>query len=125
MIDPKDLNLKAEMLKDQLRAKYGLRGKTLEARLKNAGRLLPKSLHREGQIIVSAQQLTQHPKLAASIDYTRVNKAVESIANHLSGINPKDRRKGKLLSWLGGQAFNLIVIGCALITLLMWRGFIG
>ncbi len=125
MIDPKDLNQKCEALNDLLRRKHGLRGKTFEARLNRAGRLLPKFIHREGQIIVEAQRLTPHPKLAATVDSTRVNKAVETITNHLSGINPNDRRIGKLLGWLGGQVFNFLLIAGVLIALLMWRGFIG
>ena len=125
MIDPKDLTQRSDALHTLLKAKLGLRGKTLAVQLKSAGRLLPKRLHKDGQVIVSALSNAHHPKLAVRIDQARLGTAFANFTNHLDEIDPKDRRKGKLLGWLGGQVFNLILIGGGLIALLMWRGLIG
>ena len=125
MINPKYLDQKAEALNAQLHAKYGQRGKTLEAQLKSVGRLLPKSLRNDGQKIVEAQRMARHPKLAASVDETKFHLAYSNITNHLKNTDPKDRRKGKLLGWLGGQVVNLMLVAGVVISVLLWRGFVG
>ena len=125
MIDRKDLNEKSESLKTLLKAKHGARGRSLEARVKHAGRRLPKRIQREAQVITQAEAMPPHPKLALTVDSGRVSKAYDAIEEHLNGVDPKDRRKGKLLGWLGGQVFNLILIAAALITVLIWRGYVG
>ncbi|MFK7940951.1 MAG: hypothetical protein AB8B82_16340 [Roseovarius sp.] len=108
-----------------LRAKHGARGKTLEARVAHAGRRLPKRIRTEAQMISDAERLPAHPKLGATVDHARLARAFDTVQNHLNGVDPADRRKGKLLGWLGGQAFNLLVIAGVLITVLTWRGFVG
>lgn len=125
MIDLKDLNTKSESLRAMLRSKYGVRGKTLEAGITRAGRHLPKHIRREARVITEAEALPPHPKLVATVDSESVSKAYEVVRDHLNGIDPKDRRRGKLLSWLGGQVFNLILIVSALIAVLLWRGYLG
>lgn len=125
MIDGKDLNQRSETVQNLLRTKLGARGKTLAAQLKRAGRRLPARHHKEGQVILSAQDRIVHPKLATTIDEAELKAAVTGLLDHLSAVDPKDRRKGKLLGWMGYQVFNLIVIVAALIAVLLWRGFIG
>jgi len=125
VIDPQDINQKAEALKSAVKAKYGLRGKTLAVRLGKAGRLLPKRVHHEGLVIQEAMDKMHHPRLAATVDVTRLEAAFVYITNHLNGVDPKDRRKGKVLGWLGGQVFNLILIAALLGAFMWWRGLIG
>ena len=125
MIDPQELNKKTDALMGLLKAKIGAGGKTLEARMARIGRRLPKRLHGEAKIIIKAQEVSPHPKLASTIDAARVDSAFEAITNHLKQLDPKDRRKGKLLGWMGYQVFNLILISAALIGVLVWRGYLG
>jgi len=125
VIDPQDINQKAEALKSAVKAKYGVRGKTLAARLGKAGRLLPKRVHHEGLVIQEAMDKMHHPRLAATVDPMRLEAAFLHITNHLDGVDPNDRRKGKVLGWLGGQVFNLILIAALLVALMWWRGLIG
>ncbi|WP_371227219.1 hypothetical protein [Roseovarius sp. 2305UL8-3] len=124
MIDPKELNQKVDTLSELLRSKLSVRGRTLEARLSQAGRTLPKRLHRAGQTIVDAQKKAAHPRLALTVDPDPVKAAYQEITAHLKTIDPADRRKGKLLNWLGGQVFNLMVIIALLVILLRWQGMI-
>ena len=125
MIDEKELNRRTETLQALLRDKLGVRGKTLSKQLRRAGRLLPARLQREARLIVSAHQRIVHPRLAATIDEAQLKAAYSGLMEHLSAVDPKDRRKGKLLSWLGGQVFNFLLIGGAVIAVLIWRGLIG
>ncbi len=124
MIDPKELNQKSEALSELLRTKLSLRGRTLEARLSRSGRSLPKRLHRAGRVIVEAQKKAEHPRLALTVDPGPVDAAFQEMKAHLKGVDPVDRRKGKLLNWLAGQVFNLMVIIALLVILLRWQGLI-
>lgn len=124
MFDPKEINEKSEALGALLRAKLGLRGKTLAAQFRAAGRRLPKRMHREGQLILTALEKLPHPKLAVTIDQARVNSAFTNLNHHLEAIDPADRRKGKILGWLGGVVFNLILVAGLLLAVLRWQGVI-
>lgn len=101
-----------------------IKGKTLGKSLSRAGRLLPKWAHREGRYIVQASEMMDHPKLRLMIDQSKLEKAHSDLVTHLKTIDPKERRKARVLSLLGAVSFNLIVVVVALITYLWWRGFV-
>lgn len=124
MIDTKDLNEKSETLKTLLRSKHGARGKSLTARIDHAGRRLPKRVQAQARVIAEAEKMPAHPKLAATLDHARIAKAYDAVQDHLNGVDPKERRKGKLLGWLGGQVFNLMLVSAGLIAVLLWRGYL-
>ncbi|MEO1138704.1 MAG: hypothetical protein AAFW87_04530 [Pseudomonadota bacterium] len=124
MIDKKRFDAKVEALEQNLQAKLGIRGKSLNARLARAGRLLPKRLHAEGRVLMETQTKVAHPKLATQLDETRITKAFDAFSAYLKPINPSDRRKGKILGWLGGVVFNFIVLTIILVIFLRWQGLI-
>lgn len=124
MIETQDLNRRIQELMEQLHAKLGLRGKSLRVRLGRAGRRLPKRLHRAGQVILDAEQKVAHPKLALLVDPHPVEAAFAEFKVHLAEIDPVDRRKGKLLGWLAGVVFNLILVIVLLLAVLRWQGLI-
>ena len=124
MLDREDYNRKTEALCALLRVKLGLRGRDFSTRLGRAGRLLPKQMHRAGKTIVDAGQMVAHPRLARLVDARVVNTAISELSAYLNEIDPKDRRKGKLLGWMAAQVVNLIAIAVLLIALLNWRGLI-
>lgn len=125
MIDAKELNQRSETVRGLLREKLGVGGKTLAQQLKRAGRRLPARQQSQGRVILDAQERIVHPKLANTIDMAELKAAFAGLMEHLSAVDPKDRRKGKLLGWLGYQVFNLMVIGALVVVVLFWRGFIG
>lgn len=124
MIDTKEFHQRASKLEETLRTKLGLRGKNLSARLRRAGRLLPRRLRTEAGVLTEAEAKLPHPRLARQVDFVRVNKAFQAIEAHLAKIDPKDRRKGKILGWVGGLVFNLLVLIALLVLILRWQGFI-
>ena len=121
MIDKQDFHTKLEALEHKLQSKLGVRGKSLQARLKRAGRLLPKRLHKQGTILLETQEKLVHPKLAVQLDSARVASAFKTFDDHLNAIDPRDRRKGKILGWLGGLVFNLLILAGVLIFVLIWQ----
>ena len=123
MIDPQDANAKADALADLLRQKLGLRGATLSAKLSKARPVLPRRVQKAGQIVVTAQRDAAHPRLAMMADPGPVEAAYAEITAHLKQIDPLERRKTRLLRWLGGLVFNLIVMAVLLVLWLRWQGF--
>ncbi|SMY08620.1 hypothetical protein [Flavimaricola marinus] len=99
-------------------------GRSLEAQVRKAGRALPRARAREARYLVQAQQLSQNPKLARMIDERQVTQATANLTAFLSGIDPKERRKDRLLGILGILAANVLLIGGAAITYLWWQGLV-
>jgi len=124
MIDPQDLNAKADALADLLRQRLGLRGATLSARLARARGVLPRRLQRAGQVIVAAQRDAAHPRLAMMADPAPVEAAYAEITRYLKQIDGSERRKTTMLRWLGALVFNLIVIAALLVIVLRWQGLV-
>jgi len=110
----------AELLESQL----GVRGKTLDAKLRKAGRLLPRDIRRHGDQIVEAVNLQGSPKLSRMVDEKSTVSAYNAFEKYLSGIDAWDRRKGSASDFLTTNAFNLLVVIALLIAVLRWSGFI-
>lgn len=124
MVDRKQFDSRRIALEQALQAKLGLRGKSLRLRLNRAGRLLPKRLHAEGRYLVQAQEKLSHPRLSQQVDHARVAKAFDAFDEHLKTIDPRDRRRGKLVGWLAGLVANLIALAALVVLLLRWQGVI-
>jgi len=108
------------LIEERLRIK----GRTLEKALARAGRLLPNWAQREGRYLARASDLMDHPKLRLMIDEAKIEKAHMSLVTHLKTIDPSERRKTRILGTLGVISFNLILVTIALISYLIWRGFV-
>ncbi|SLN28694.1 hypothetical protein ROA7450_01196 [Roseovarius albus] len=124
MIDVDKLDQRTKRLNDKLKEKLGLRGKTLEKRLKRAGRTLPKHLRREGAIIVQAQKQVANPKMARLIDQAALDRSFAMFRHYLKDIDPVERRKDKIINFLGLLVFNLVVIAALYLLFLLWKGLV-
>lgn len=114
----------AEQVRHLIEERLRIKGRTLEKALSKAGRLLPKWAQREGTYLVHAQQYLGHPKLRLMIDEAKVTKAHRALVAHLKSIDPKERRKTRILSLAGAISFNLLFVIGAFIFYLWWRGFV-
>lgn len=119
-----DVHKYADEVRSLIEQRLSLKGRTLEKALSKAGRLLPKWAQREGTYIVHAQQYIDHPKLRLMIDEAKVEKAHKLLVEHLKTIDLKERRTTRILGTLGVISFNLIVVAAALVTFLVWRGYV-
>ncbi|WP_162932948.1 hypothetical protein [Roseovarius sp. EL26] len=124
MVEPDKMDQRVKRLNDKLKEKLGLRGKTLEKRLKRAGRTLPKHLRREGAFIVKAQQQATNPKMARLIDQEALDRSFAMFRHYLKDINPTERRKDKIINFLGLLVFNLVVIAALYLLFLLWKGLV-
>lgn len=122
MIETEKLNLRIAKLDELLATKLRLRGKGLSNRLRRAGRMLPKHVRNAGAVIVRAEAQAAHPKLARLVDQARLDWAFTVINTHLEGIDPKARRKDKILGVLGVIVFNLILLVAMVFAVMSSRG---
>ncbi len=122
MIDEKELQACTDRLADLLAEKLHLSRGSFERRMRRAGRRLPKRLHQQAAVIVQAQHVAGHPRLAIQTQADDVYRAAREIEQHLKTIDPVDRRKGAILGLLGGLSFNLLALAALVILFLRWRG---
>jgi len=107
-----------------LEFKLGIRGKGLDRKLRKAGRALPKSVHRDANIVMDAARLQNNPKLARMVDDAQVQRAHAACETYLSAIDPWHRRQSAILGFLSTNAFNILAISAAVIAVMAWRGLI-
>ncbi|MCL6284047.1 hypothetical protein M3P21_10950 [Ruegeria sp. 2012CJ41-6] len=107
-----------------LRAKLGVRGKTLAAALGKARHRLPRRIYKQALLLALVEDRATHPKLRLTLDSPALAGAAEKVRTHLDAISLTERRKGWLLGMLGGLVFNLLLFAVLLLLLLLWRGFV-
>ena len=114
---------KAAVVADLLKHNLGARGPDLAARLKSAGRRLPRRIRREAAVLVEAERHLQSPRLMKRLDPARLEAAFQSCLQHLESVDASERRKGLALNILGGLALSAIGVFALLVTVLVWRGY--
>ncbi len=124
MMDSETLDHKTADVLALAKAKFGVRGRSLEKAMKKVGRRVPSWVHKEVRVISEARGLTGHPKMMLQIDQVRVEKAFEAITAHLETVDRRERRIDRILDVLGSLSFNLIVFTALVILFLRWRGYI-
>lgn len=122
MIDTADFQTRIARLRTALSDRMRLRGRTLEAQVRRAGRRLPRRQRRAAAIVLGAQDWMSHPRLARVLDMARVNAAFADLHAHLDTLDPAQARRTALLRLLGGIVFNLAVLGVLVYALARWLG---
>jgi hypothetical protein len=113
----------ADRVAQLLEERLGLGGKGLAAKLKRAGRLLPRKVRDAGRQLAVSAQKAQNPKLLGQIDMGEVTEAYDVCLKHLIGIDPVDRKRGYLTGMIGSVVFGVLVLLIAVAALLAWRGY--
>ena len=109
-----------EEIRALLRQRLSIRGKTLDVQLRKARRLLPRAVRREAAFLAEAYTLTQNPKLARMVNAAQVHEARDQVIAHLQSVDPAERRKDRILGILGYLALNVLLLGAAFVTWLVW-----
>ena len=124
MADADDIEAKYAHASELVAQKIGPRGPDLKRQVRKAGRRLPRSVRNDLQVLAHATDLVRHPKLARQVNAETVSIAYNRAKAHLDTIDPKDRRKGIFLTWLGDNAFNLLLVFVFLVVVLRLRGLV-
>ena len=118
------INTQVDDVRQMMAQRLRVRGKTLDAQVRKAGRLLPKPVRRDANYLAQAATVMDHPKLSRMVDAAKASSAHARITEFLAGVDPKDRARGKLLNWLGSLAFGFIVLTIVIVTVLVKRGLV-
>ncbi|MCH2094534.1 MAG: hypothetical protein MK160_05380 [Rhodobacteraceae bacterium] len=125
MIDASEIDRKVALLETLLGQKFGASRGSLTARVRKAGRRLPRWVRRDVLRVAEAQSALQGPpKLAVRVDLPRVDRAFRNAERWLKAVDAADRRRGAILGMLGALVFNILVLGVLLVIVLIWRGFV-
>jgi len=107
-------------LQDKLR----VRGRTLEAQIRRAGRQLPRRVRHDATYLAQAVALTDNPKLARMVDMAKAKRAHRNVLAHLDTVDIGAQRRNAALNMLASVMFALLVTGVLLLSVLWLRGFI-
>lgn len=110
-----------ERLSDLLHRKLGTRGTTLEEQVRRAGRRLPGHVRRRAQVLVEAERLAGHPRLATRIDPTALARALSEVEAHLSGNTAAHRRTGLVLAVLGRVVAAGLLLFALWVAIMLWQ----
>lgn len=116
--------MRSDRLAELIEERLGVRGRGLEAKLRRAGRLLPRWLRREASQLVKAERLMSHPKLMMQADPAALDRAFRHCETWLKTIDPAERRKSRMLGFLGVNAANLLIVAGLFIAYLVWAGYL-
>lgn len=122
MIDQAGFDVRVSNVETALRDKVGVGGRDLGAKLRRAGRRLPKRVQKAGRVLTEAQARRGIPKLWLQVDPETTDRAFDDINRHLDTVNPVERRKDLILGLTGTIAFNLLLAGVSLILFFSWFG---
>ena len=117
-----DITAQADEVRNALRAKLNTLGSDLSKGVAWSGRLLPKKRSKQAPVTVKAQGVGGNPKLMRRIDMGSSNAAHSDITTFLAVIDVQERRKIRVLRWLSGMAFNLILIANCFVIWLWCSG---
>lgn len=119
-----DVDKKIAEVSRLLEERLGVRGRTFERQVRRAGRLLPRGVRRQARVLIDAGRLAHHPKLSRMMDAGMVAGAHERITGWLLQVDPRERRRARLLNVAATVAFNLLLFFAIGVTLLWWQGFV-
>lgn len=103
--------------------RLGLRGGSLDRQVRRAGRGLPRAIAREARYLAQAESLAANPRLWRQVDPVRLQAAHRIVCDHLRGIDPRERRKTRIIGVASSAAFNLLAVTALVLVVLVWRGY--
>ena len=109
---------------DLMGEKLRVKGGNLRARVKKAGRLLPRPVRRAATELIEAENMAENPVLATRLDPDAINKAHKTCLRYLKEIDPKAARSRARYNMAALISAQFLLVVALAITFLRWRGFI-
>lgn len=119
-----DLQQMVDEVSIALADKLRVRGRSLDAQIRKAGRLLPRRVRQDATYLAQGVTLAQNPKLAKMIDMAKARKAHRNVLAHIDTVDIGAQRRAAALNVVASIAFALLVTGCLLLFVLWQRGFV-
>lgn len=118
-----DIRARTNSLADKMSAQLRVKGDGLAEVTQRAGRKLPNRLRKDAQVMIDAEALSGHPKLARRIDARNVIRADNRLNSFLDKQNPAAERRGEILDVVARIAFVFVAIVLAVFFVLLNRGY--
>lgn len=119
-----DLHAKTARLAHLMEERLDVRGADFTAKVRRAGRLLPRHVRAAAGELTRALPLMDHPQLSRQVNAAELEAAAHVVEAYLLDVDPWDRRRGIAVSWLSGLAFSLLLLGAGVFLVLGWRGYL-
>lgn len=111
----------AELLEQRLRIK----GKTLDDKLRKAGRRLPRKVYAAAQLLAQAAQMSKNPRLMMQVNEPDVVAAYDICLRHLGAKQAASlARKNTAMSIGASIAGSILVLTLLVLGVLRWRGYL-
>ena len=110
----------AALLEERLR----IRGAGLGAKMRRAGRTLPRNVRQAGRRLAAAAAMAQNPKLLPQVDEGKVAADYDLCLRYLSGLSLWDRRKAVFVGTATSIIFILLAVALLTAGVLRWRGLL-
>jgi len=123
-MDKADIDQRVEQINALLGEKLGVTGRSLEVRVRRAGRGLPRTVRLAAQDLVQAEQMSQEPKMLRYLDDTQVEAAYAACLEHLEAIDERALRSQARFALAATLTVQVFVVAAALLAVLRWRGFV-
>ncbi|MEP3347830.1 MAG: hypothetical protein ABJN34_02360 [Litoreibacter sp.] len=107
-----------------LREKLGIRGVSLEARVRRAGRSLPRHVRHAAKELVNAESMSHDPLMLRRLDGMRISAAYDICVKHLDGIDEKANKSKAVFGFAATFIVQIFVIAGIAIAVMKWRGLI-
>lgn len=118
------LESRAGALSQLVTAKFGPKGPDLRRQARKLGRRVPKSVRSDLDLVGQAAHLARHPRLSRLHQPQEVEAAADRATAHLESIDPANRRRGLVLSWVADNVINLMLLAVLFIAILRIRGIV-
>ena len=118
-----EMHERTTTLAERMSAQLRVKGDGLADVAHRAGRKLPKRLKRDTQILIEAEELSGHPKLAKQIDLKNVIRAERRLNAFLDKQNPAAERRGEILDAIARIAFVIVTVVLAVFFTLIYQGY--
>lgn len=117
-----------QQMVDEVRAamesQLRVRGKSLDAQIHRAGRLLPRRVRQDASYLAKGIALAENPKLARMVDMVKARQAHRNILAHLETADIGAKRRDAVRNMIASIAFALLVTAVLLLAVLRVRGFV-
>ncbi|TYB87073.1 hypothetical protein [Oceaniovalibus sp. ACAM 378] len=104
--------------------RLGVGGNGLDAKVKKAGRLLPRRIRRDAELLSDAARISEHPRLSRMANPTDTTRAYRDCKRFLIRIDGSERIVRFALGLVTANAFNFLAVSAVLIGVLVWRGYL-
>ncbi|HOZ34025.1 MAG TPA: hypothetical protein PLM52_14200 [Tabrizicola sp.] len=114
----------ADRVAQLLEERLSVGGRDLGAKLKRAGRILPKRVRDGADLLAVAAEKSRNPKLLGQIDMGEVADAYDVCVRHLTTIDPAGRRRDTVAGMVGFVGYGILFLVIGIMAVLLWRGFL-